>query len=78
MSAPAGRTAEPAGIVVQRGDSLWGIVARHLGPQASAAEVAAQWPRWYAANRRVIGPEPDRVLPGQIVRAPAATADGEQ
>jgi nucleoid-associated protein YgaU len=64
--------------VVQRGDSLWGIVARHLGPQASAAEVAEQWPRWYAANRRVIGPEPDRVLPGQIVRAPTATADGEQ
>jgi nucleoid-associated protein YgaU len=33
--------------------------------------VAASWPRWYAANRRVIGADPDLILPGQILRPPA-------
>jgi hypothetical protein len=59
-------------VVVRRGDSLWAIVAAHLGPQASAAEIAAEWPRWYAANRTVIGPDPDLLHPGQRLRPPAA------
>ena len=45
-------------VVVRRGDTLWDIAARHLGPDASAAEVAAEWPRWHAANRDVIGARP--------------------
>ena len=55
---------------MRRGDSLWAIAARHLGPGATDAEVAEEWPRWYAANRAVIGPDPDLVLPGQVLRAP--------
>jgi nucleoid-associated protein YgaU len=47
-------------------------VARHLGPDATDAEVAAQWPRWHAANRSVIGDDPDLLLPGQVLRAPHA------
>ena len=61
---------EPAVVVVHRGDSLWAIVARHLGPHASDAEVAQAWPRWYAANREVIGDDPDLVKPGQVLHAP--------
>ena len=57
-------------VVVHRGDTLWGIVHRHLGHDASDAEVAATWPHWYAANRDVIGPDPDALLPGQVLRAP--------
>lgn len=57
-------------VVVRRGDSLWAIAARHLGPSATDAETAAAWPRWYAANRAVIGPDPDLLLPGQRLRAP--------
>ena len=64
-------TAENAEIVVHRGDSLWTIAARHLGPGAGDGEVAAEWPRWYAANRTVIGEDPDLLLPGQVLRAPA-------
>ena len=59
-------------VVVRRGDSLWAIVARHLGPQAGDAEVAETWPAWFAANRDVIGDDPDLLLPGQVLRAPEA------
>jgi nucleoid-associated protein YgaU len=59
-----------AEVVVHRGDTLWDIVAGQLGPEASDAEVAEAWPRWYAANRDVIGENPDLILPGQVLRAP--------
>jgi LysM domain len=60
----------PHEVVVHRGDSLWAIAARHLGPAASDAEIADAWPDWYAANRHVIGSDPDLLLPGQVLRAP--------
>ncbi len=59
-------------IVVRRGDSLWAIAARHLGGAASVREVAGEWPRWYAVNRQVIGPDPDLIVPGQVLRQPRA------
>ncbi|HVX42712.1 MAG TPA: LysM domain-containing protein [Mycobacteriales bacterium] len=59
-------------IVVLRGDSLWSIARRALGPGADDAAVAREWPRWYAANRRLIGPNPDLILPGQRLVAPPA------
>jgi hypothetical protein len=55
---------------VHRGDTLWSLVERHLGPHCTAAEIAAEWPRWHAANRSVIGPDPDLLLPGQRLRPP--------
>jgi hypothetical protein len=61
---------EDSEVVVHRGDTLWGIVARQLGPHASDAEVAHAWPRWWAANRQVIGDEPDLIKPGQVLHAP--------
>ncbi len=69
---------EPADRVpVHPGDSLWVIAARRLGPRARAADVAAAWPRWYAANRAVIGADPDRLVPGEVLHAPPATAREE-
>jgi len=59
-----------ATVVVHRGDTLWDIVRHHLGPTATDAEVAEQWPAWHAANRAVIGPDPDLILPGQVLHAP--------
>lgn len=59
-------------VVVRRGDTLWGIAARHLGPASTAADVAAEWPRWYAANRGEIGPDPDLLHPGQRLRPPTS------
>lgn len=67
---------EPAEIVVHRGDCLWGVVARALGPDADDAAVAQAWPRWYEANRSVIGPDPGLLLPGQRLVAPEPAPAG--
>lgn len=58
-------------VTVRPGDSLWLIAARRLGATASPARVAATWPAWYAANRGAIGDDPDRLVPGQVLHAPA-------
>jgi nucleoid-associated protein YgaU len=57
-------------VVVRRGDTLWDITARHLGPGVGAGEIAAEWPRWYAANRAHIGADPDLIVPGTRLRPP--------
>lgn len=59
---------------MRAGDTLWDIVARRLGPDATAEQVAAEWPRWYAANLSTIGADPDLILPGQRLTAPGAGA----
>ncbi|MBR7743890.1 hypothetical protein KC207_11370 [Phycicoccus sp. BSK3Z-2] len=68
-----GSDADPT-VVVRRGDSLWTIAARHLGAYATDAEIAAEWPRWYAENRAAVGDDPDLLLPGVLLRAPQAMA----
>lgn len=64
----------PAGdayvVTVGPGDCLWSIAGRHLGPQATDAEIAAAWPRWYVTNREVIGADPNLLHPGQQLMAP--------
>lgn len=57
-------------VVVKRGDSLWSIAARHLGPMASDVDIALHWPKWYAANRHVVGDDPGLLVPGQILQPP--------
>ncbi|GGH97746.1 LysM peptidoglycan-binding domain-containing protein [Arthrobacter liuii] len=59
-------------VTVLAGDTLWDIVSAHLGPEASDVDIALEWPRWYAANRELIGGSPDVLLPGQILQAPTA------
>jgi nucleoid-associated protein YgaU len=62
--------------VVVRGDCLWHIagarVAEELGRTPTDAEVAAEVHAWWAANADVIGPDPDLLLPGQVLHPPAA------
>lgn len=74
---PLPRTAPPAGptrpehvVVVRPGDTLWSIAAARLEPGASTAEIAAEWPRWYAANRRTVGPDPAHLEVGVRLRPP--------
>ncbi|WP_081608455.1 LysM peptidoglycan-binding domain-containing protein [Crystallibacter crystallopoietes] len=57
-------------VTVVAGDSLWDIAARELGSLATDAEIAGQWPKWYAANRNVIGDDPSQLLPGQVLTVP--------
>jgi hypothetical protein len=69
---PAAPPDAEAAVRVQTGDSLWLIAARRLGRHASDAEIAAAWPRWYAANVQVIGDDPSVIRPGEVLRAPDA------
>lgn len=68
---PAAGSPDAERYIVRAGDCLWDIAARHLGPSASAQQVAAAWPLWYAANRAVIGADPDALEPGQALVIPA-------
>ncbi len=68
--------------VVLRGECLWEIAAADLhartGDEPSATEIARAVAAWWATNAGVIGDDPDLLLPGQVLRAPAApTVPGE-
>ena len=56
-----GRTT-PARYTIQAGDSLSEI--------AAALDVRGGWPALYAANRKVIGPDPDAIHPGTVLVLP--------
>lgn len=71
-SAPRRHVEAPGAVVVRRGDCLWSVVARSLGPDASDARVAEQWPRWWAANRSAIGEDPNVLLPGMRLHPPTS------
>jgi nucleoid-associated protein YgaU len=72
---PSASSRGEVGIVVQRGDSLWSIAARHLGPAATTAQIDAEWHRWFATNRPVIGDDANAIKPGQVLRPPASGND---
>ncbi|MCU1624823.1 MAG: Peptidoglycan-binding lysin domain protein [Frankiales bacterium] len=64
------RHVDGSSVVVRPGDSMWAIAARALGPSAADARVAQEWPRWWAANRAVVGDHPDLIHPGDRLSAP--------
>jgi nucleoid-associated protein YgaU len=61
----------PQYVAVRGGDSLWSIAAEHLGPNTTTADIASEWPRWFAANRDEIGPDPDLLHVGTLLAIPA-------
>lgn len=61
-------------VTVVQGDSLWVIAARHLGAHATPQQIAREWPRWYAANRTVIGSDANLIHVGQVLTAPSPGA----
>jgi nucleoid-associated protein YgaU len=71
---PAPAAPPPGDRVVVRGDCLWHIAAgsllAQLGRLPDDAEVATAVDAWWHANAAVIGPDPDLLLPGQVLRAP--------
>jgi len=65
----------PEQIDVRAGDSLWVLASQRLGAGVGDRQIAEEWPRWYAANRRTIGDRPDRIHPGQRLTVPGAAPD---
>ena len=61
-----------APVTVQPGDSLWRIAATSQGPDASDADIDNAWRAWYFTNQQVIGDDPDLIVPGQTLVAPAS------
>jgi hypothetical protein len=57
---------------VVRGDTLWALAAAGLPGDAPLAVVDERWRAIHAANRDVIGADPDLILPGQQLRLPPA------
>lgn len=81
-AAAAGRDAPGPGtsagsVTVTTGDTLWDLAATALGPGADAGAISREWPRWFTANRAVIGADPDHLEPGQSLVAPRWTSDAE-
>ncbi|MGI8761931.1 MAG: LysM peptidoglycan-binding domain-containing protein [Jatrophihabitantaceae bacterium] len=64
-----------ADVVVRPGDTLWSIAARHVPAPAAEARIAAEWPRWFGANRATIGADPALITPGEVLHAPATTQE---
>lgn len=64
--------ATPTEVIVQVGDSLWSIAAAHLEHDASNAQIAAAWPRWYEANKKIIGQNPDHLELGLVLQMPTS------
>ena len=60
--------------VVVRGECLWHIASDRLlaqhGRTPTNGEVAASTRAWWQANAEVIGPDPDLLLPGQVLSPP--------
>jgi resuscitation-promoting factor RpfA len=75
---PAGQAsnAAPAGtaVTVRPGDSLWLIAARRLGAGATPDQIGVAWREWYAANRALIGADPNLIRPGQVLLDPGRGA----
>lgn len=69
-AAPTRTVAAPAVHVVRAGESLWAIAADHLPAGAGTDDLARAVRRWHAANRAVLGDDPDLIHPGQRLRPP--------
>ena len=58
----------PLAVVVRRGDTLWAIAERDLPTDAGVGEISERWHAVYRRNRGVVGPDPDLILPGQVLK----------
>jgi nucleoid-associated protein YgaU len=72
---PTAAPPPPSAHVVRRGDCLWDIATDRLARASSSTptdgEVARAVSAWWSANAGVIGPDPDLLLPGQVLTPPA-------
>jgi hypothetical protein len=57
-------------VTVHPGDTLWSIAAHDLPAGAPDQAIASRWRAIYDANRRLVGPDPDLIEPGQHLHLP--------
>ena len=55
-------------VVVRPGDTLWALAERDLPGPATDRQVSVRWHAVYRRNRGVIGPDPDLIRPGQVLK----------
>ena len=55
-------------VVVRPGDTLWALAEHDLPVPSTDRQVTARWHDVYRRNRGVIGPDPDLILPGQVLK----------
>jgi nucleoid-associated protein YgaU len=59
-------------VVVEKGDHLWKISARHLGAEAAIRDIAPYWRQVVDVNTpRLRSRDPDLIYPGEVVKLPA-------
>jgi nucleoid-associated protein YgaU len=58
---------------VRSGDCLWTIATGLAPPGADDDAIAGLADRLYAANRQVVGDDPDLIYPGTVLRAPGGS-----
>jgi hypothetical protein len=64
--------AETRSYVIQPGDTLWEVAEAHISPsQRSASRIDRYWRQVHAANRDVLGDDPDLIHPGVRVVLPS-------
>jgi hypothetical protein len=68
--AVAGAVRDRRTVLVRPGDTLWSLAARDLPADSPDARIAARWHAIYTANRSLIGPDPDVIVPGLRLRLP--------
>ena len=74
VAPPAAPGAVRPPYIVQRGDCLWSIAARLLGPGADARSIDAGWRQIYAINRAAIGENPNLIHIGLTLELPPLVA----
>ena len=64
------RPSDRGGGAAQAPSGRWPQHDRGRGDRPEPRAVAAAWPRWWHANRAVVGPDPDLIRPGQVLHPP--------
>lgn len=67
-------TEKPDEVIVEKGDHLWKISARHLEAHSPGLRVAPYWLRVIEVNTPSLrSGDPDLIYPGEVIRLPSVS-----